>query len=97
MKNNDNLPRYATSRKASEAQKAIARAMELESNPAAASPRAASSLPAMAAIPAAMVAVRAAATIPVVMVAAIRRAMERTAARAIPMEINPAAAKVRLR
>ncbi|EGV34386.1 hypothetical protein HMPREF9431_00346 [Segatella oulorum F0390] len=32
MKNNNNLPRYATSRKASEAQKAIARAMELENN-----------------------------------------------------------------
>ena len=32
MKNHNNLPRYATSRKASEAQKAIARAMELENN-----------------------------------------------------------------
>ena len=93
MKNNDNLPRYATSRKASEAQKAIAKQMELESNPAAAS-----NLPAMATIPAAMVAVRAAATIPVAMVAAIRRVMERTAARAIPMETNPAVAvKVRPR
>ena len=67
-------------------------------NPATASPRVASSLPAMAAIPAAMVAVRAAAKISAAMVAAIRRAMERTAARAIPMETNPAAvAKVRLR